>query len=80
VEVLVLLLDVGANADCKPEVLNQFSNFGSLCMRTTSVYGIDNPKVALLSIGEEKEKGNLLHQATYPLMESERPHKFCRQC
>lgn len=63
-----LLLDVGANADCKPEVLNQFGILGSLYAQ--QVYGIENPKVALLSIGEEKEKGNLLHQATYPLMES----------
>lgn len=63
-----LLLDVGANADCKPEVLNQFAILGSLYAQ--QVYGIDNPKVALLSIGEEKEKGNLLHQATYPLLES----------
>lgn len=63
-----LLLDVGANADCKPEVLNQFAILGSVYAQ--QVYGIDNPKVALLSIGEEKEKGNLLHQATYPLLES----------
>ena len=63
-----LLLDVGANADCKPEVLNQFAILGSVYAQ--QVYGIDNPKVALLSIGEEKEKGNILHQATYPLLES----------
>jgi glycerol-3-phosphate acyltransferase PlsX len=63
-----LLLDVGANADCKPEVLNQFAILGSVYAQM--VYGINNPKVALLSIGEEKEKGNILHQATYPLMES----------
>jgi glycerol-3-phosphate acyltransferase PlsX len=62
-----VLLDVGANADCKPEVLNQFAILGSLYAQ--HVYGIDNPKVALLSIGEEKEKGNLLIQASYPLLE-----------
>lgn len=62
-----VLLDVGANADCKPEVLNQFGILGSLYAQ--HVYGIDNPKVALLSIGEEKEKGNLLIQAAYPLLE-----------
>jgi len=62
-----VLLDVGANADCKPEVLNQFGILGSLYAQ--HVYGIENPKVALLSIGEEKEKGNLLIQAAYPLME-----------
>jgi glycerol-3-phosphate acyltransferase PlsX len=63
-----VLLDVGANADCKPEVLNQFAILGSLYAQ--NVYAIDNPKVALLSIGEEKEKGNLLIQAAYPLLES----------
>ncbi|MBL7836706.1 MAG: phosphate acyltransferase PlsX [Bacteroidetes bacterium] len=62
-----VLLDVGANADCKPEVLNQFAILGALYAQ--HVYGIDNPKVALLSIGEEKEKGNLLIQAAYPLLE-----------
>ncbi|MCC6817586.1 MAG: phosphate acyltransferase PlsX [Bacteroidia bacterium] len=62
-----VLVDVGANADCKPEVLNQFAILGSLYAQ--QVYGINNPKVALLSIGEEKEKGNLLIQAAYPLLE-----------
>lgn len=62
-----VLLDVGANADCKPEVLNQFAMLGSLYAQY--VYNINNPKVALLSIGEEKEKGNLLIQAAYPLLE-----------
>lgn len=62
-----VLLDVGANADCKPEVLNQFAILGSLYAQY--VYGIKDPKVALLSIGEEKEKGNLLIQAAYPLLE-----------
>lgn len=62
-----VLLDVGANADCKPEVLNQFAILGSLYAKY--VYNIEDPKVALLSIGEEKEKGNLLIQASYPLLE-----------
>lgn len=63
-----VLLDVGANADCKPEVLNQFAILGSLYAQ--NVYGIENPKVGLLSIGHEKEKGNILNQATYPQLES----------
>ncbi|MBC7425521.1 MAG: phosphate acyltransferase PlsX [Bacteroidia bacterium] len=62
-----VLVDVGANADCKPEVLNQFATLGSLYAQ--HVYGIRNPKVALLSIGEEKEKGNLLIQAASPMLE-----------
>lgn len=64
-----LMLDIGANADVKPDVLVQFANIGSIYAH--SVLGIDKPKVGLLSIGEEKEKGNLLTQATYPLLEDE---------
>lgn len=63
-----ILLDVGANADCKPEMLNQFALLGSLY--SEHVYGVSNPKVGLLNIGEEEEKGNLLTTATYPLLKS----------
>lgn len=63
---LGILLDVGANADCKPDVLVQFGVLGSLLAQ--SVYDINNPRVALMNIGEEEEKGNILSQATYPLM------------
>ena len=61
-----LLLDVGLNADCKPEHLNQFGLLGSLYAQ--HILGINNPKVALINIGEEEGKGNLLAQAAYPLM------------
>ena len=61
-----LLLDVGLNSDCKPEHLNQFAILGSLYAE--HILGIENPKVALLNIGEEEGKGNLLAQATYPLL------------
>ena len=61
-----LLLDVGLNADCKPEHLNQFALLGSLY--ATHVLGIENPKVALLNVGEEEGKGNILAQSTYPLL------------
>jgi glycerol-3-phosphate acyltransferase PlsX len=61
-----ILLDVGANADCKPEHLNQFALIGSRMM--SSVFGISNPKVALLNIGEEKEKGNILYKETYRIL------------
>ena len=60
------LLDSGINADCKPEHLVQFAQMGSLYARY--VHNIDNPRVALLNIGEEEGKGNLLCQATYPLL------------
>ena len=63
-----ILLDVGANADCKPEMLNQFALLGSLYSQY--VYGVENPKVGLLNIGEEEEKGNNLTTSTYPLLKS----------
>ena len=61
-----VILDVGINADCKPDVLYQFAILGS--MYAEFVFNIKNPKVGLLNIGEEKEKGNLLTQATHQLM------------
>lgn len=68
-----LLLDVGLNSDCKPEHLNQFAVMGSVYAQ--DILGIDNPRVALLNIGEEEGKGNLLAQATYPLLkENEHIH------
>lgn len=62
-----IMLDVGANADCKPEVLAQFGILGSLYAE--HVYHIQNPKVALMNLGEEEEKGNVLTQATFPLLQ-----------
>ncbi len=62
-----IILDVGANADCKPDVLYQFAILGSLMMK--HVYGISDPKVGLLSIGEEKEKGNLVTISAHHIME-----------
>ncbi len=61
-----ILLDVGANADCKPDILHQFAILGSLYSK--HVFGIENPKVGLLNIGEEAEKGNLLTIATHKLL------------
>ncbi|HYE56346.1 MAG TPA: phosphate acyltransferase PlsX [Chitinophagaceae bacterium] len=61
-----LLVDVGLNADCKPEQLNQFAVLGSLYAR--HILGIENPTVGLVNIGEEEGKGNLLAQAAYPLL------------
>lgn len=63
---LGLLLDVGINADCKPENLVQFAILGSLYSQY--IMGTISPKVGLLNIGEEEGKGNLLAQATYPLL------------
>ena len=61
-----IMLDAGANADCKPEHLVQFSILGSLYAK--HVYQIDEPQVGLMNLGEEAEKGSLLTQATYPLL------------
>ena len=61
-----VMVDVGANADCKPEVLFQFGLLGSLFAK--HVYHIGSPKVALLSIGEEEKKGNALTLAAHALM------------
>jgi glycerol-3-phosphate acyltransferase PlsX len=61
-----ILLDVGSNADCKVDVLYQFAVLGSLYSK--SVYGVENPKVALLNIGEEETKGNLLTIAAHGIL------------
>ncbi|MBN9294633.1 MAG: phosphate acyltransferase PlsX [Flavobacteriia bacterium] len=61
-----ILLDVGTNADCKPDVLYQFAILGALYSK--HVYGIENPKIGLLNIGEEESKGNLLTIATHKLL------------
>ena len=61
-----ILLDVGSNADCKADVLYQFAVLGNLYSKY--VHGIESPRVALLNIGEEESKGNLLTIATYKLM------------
>jgi len=71
---LGILLDVGANADCKPDMLMQFGLLGSLFAE--AVYGVPNPKVALMNIGEEEEKGNLLSLAAYPLMKDSTQYNF----
>jgi len=69
-----LLLDVGINADCKPDVLYQFGILGSLYCE--HVHKIENPKVALLNIGEEPEKGNLVVQAAHNMMKESKDFNF----
>ncbi|RYG33573.1 MAG: phosphate acyltransferase PlsX [Chitinophagaceae bacterium] len=69
-----LLLDVGLNADCKPEQLNQFAVMGSVYAQL--ILGIENPRVGLINVGEEEGKGNLLAQATYPLLKENQHIKF----
>jgi glycerol-3-phosphate acyltransferase PlsX len=62
-----IILDIGANPDCKPEHLVQFAIMGSIFAR--KVRGIDNPRIAILSNGEEGGKGNELVRNTYPLLQ-----------
>ncbi len=61
-----LLLDIGLNPDCKPDVLYQYGILGSLYLK--HIYNVNNPKVALLNIGSEEEKGNLITKSTFQLM------------
>ena len=69
-----ILVDVGLNADCKPEQLNQFAILGSLY--ASIMLGVENPTVGLLNIGEEEGKGNALAQATYPLLQQNKQIHF----
>jgi glycerol-3-phosphate acyltransferase PlsX len=61
-----VLLDVGINVDCKPEMLVQFAMVGSLYAE--HVFHIKKPKIGLMNVGEEAEKGDLLSQATHTLL------------
>lgn len=63
-----LLLDVGANADCRPEMLAQFGVMGSAYM--TRFMGVNSPKVALANIGAEPSKGRELELESYKLLQS----------
>ena len=64
-----LLLDVGLNVDCKPEVLAQYGLIGSIYAE--AVLGIGKPRVAVLNIGEEETKGNSQTKATYELLKED---------
>ncbi|MEG2542199.1 MAG: phosphate acyltransferase PlsX [Christensenellaceae bacterium] len=69
----VLLIDCGANVDCKPQYLNQFGIMGSIYMQ--KVFGINTPKVGLINNGAEEEKGNELTKEAYQLLK-EAPINF----
>ena len=69
-----LLLDVGLNADCKPEQLDQFAVMGSVFAK--QILGIKEPKVGLINVGEEEGKGNLLSQSTYLLLKENKHIHF----
>lgn len=67
-EGMSLLIDCGANVDAKPEVLVQFAKMGSIYME--NIVGIKKPKVAIVNIGTEEEKGNALVKETFPLLKA----------
>lgn len=70
----MLLLDVGLNVDCRPDVLDQYGLLGSAYAQ--AVLGKEKPRVALLNIGEEKEKGNLATKAAYEIMDENESINF----
>lgn len=67
-----LLIDCGANVDCKPEYLAQFGLMGDAFMRKTQ--GIEKPKIGLVNNGAEEEKGSMLYQAAHQLLKKEDIH------
>lgn len=73
----ILILDCGANADCKPSYLQQFAVMADAYMR--KVEGMENPRIGLLNNGEEAEKGNQLSKAAYALLR-ETPVNFAGNC
>ena len=70
----VIILDVGANVDCRPKYLEQFALMGTIYSQY--VMGVEQPKVGLLNIGEESSKGNDLALATYQLLENNQTIPF----
>jgi len=69
-----LFADVGINVDCKPDNLLQFALLASIYAR--EVMGYENPRVALMNVGEEEEKGSLLTKAAYELLKSDGRFNF----
>ncbi|MFP4557233.1 MAG: phosphate acyltransferase PlsX [Bacteroidales bacterium] len=69
-----LILDVGINPDCRPDVLYQYGILGSIYSK--QVLGVNNPRVGLLNIGEEEEKGNLVSKSTHELMKDNPDFNF----
>ncbi len=66
---LCLMLDCGANVDCRPEHLLEFARIGSIYME--NIYGVASPKVGIINIGAEEEKGNALVKETFPLLKED---------
>ena len=73
-EGVTLMADCGANVDARPEHLIQFAHMGAIYM--SDVIGVKNPRVGLLNIGAEEEKGNALTKETYQLLKAEEGLNF----
>lgn len=73
-----LLIDCGANVDARPNHLVQFAKMGSIYME--NIIGIKNPKVGILNIGAEEEKGNMLVKETFPLLKNCPDINFVGSC
>lgn len=71
----VLILDVGFNTDCKPDILYQFGMLGSIYAK--EMMGVERPVVALLNIGEEEDKGDMVTKEAYRLMSDSIHFNFC---
>ena len=71
---VTLLIDCGANVDARPSHLVQFAKMGAIYME--HVVGIQNPKVGIVNIGAEEEKGNALVKETFPLLKAEKDIHF----
>ena len=69
-----LLVDVGINVDSKPEYLKQFAIMGSIYAQL--MFGINEPRVGLINVGEEEGKGNMIAQAAYPLLKENKQINF----
>lgn len=69
-----VLLDVGLNVDCRPDVLDQYGVIGSTYAK--AVLGLENPRVAMLNVGGEREKGNLTAKAAHELMSNNQEINF----
>ena len=69
-----IMLDIGANADCKPEMMAQFGEIGAIYAQHT--FTIDRPRVALMNIGSEEHKGSLVVQAAHQLLKDNRRINF----
>lgn len=69
-----MIVDVGANVDCKPGFLVQFAKMGKIYYQ--KVFNVKNPSIGLINIGEEEEKGNELTKATFKLLKEEKDLNF----